>query len=403
MGRVARSRARLDRRVATVIDRMARVIDRMATLIDRMARVIDRLPEVIAGMLAMIDRMLAVITRSAGRHAAPHGTIAARSWLITVQSGPIDRLLPADPSMPQPWTPQHVVDEHLARALLTAQWPDLARASLQPLGAGWDNTAWLVGGTWVFRFPRREIAVPLLETESRLLPVLAPLLPLAIPVPDRIGAPTEAYPWPFTGYRLLPGRTACAVAPTPEQRTRIAPVLGRFLRALHGIPLDRVERLRVPGDDLGRMDVPRRLPKLHETLALLHDAGWVDDALLAWGHALGQRTPTRPAEGPVLCHGDLYARHLLLDDSGTLSGVIDWGDVHVGDRAVDLAIGWTFLPPDARAACRDAYGPISDPTWQRARFRALGHTAAVLTFAHETEDGDLLREARAAMAWLRVE
>ena len=41
---------------------------------------------------------------------------------------------------------------------------------------------------------------------------------------------------------------------------------------------------------------------------------------------------------PVLIHGDLGGEHILLDRvTGTLAGVIDWGDACVGDPALDFA------------------------------------------------------------------
>jgi aminoglycoside phosphotransferase (APT) family kinase protein len=40
---------------------------------------------------------------------------------------------------------------------------------------------------------------------------------------------------------------------------------------------------------------------------------------------------------PALIHADLGPEHLLCDDSGRLVGVIDWGDVAVGDPALDYA------------------------------------------------------------------
>ena len=73
--------------------------------------------------------------------------------------------------MERPWTAEHTVDEALARSLVETQFPDLAPARLTPLGVGWDNTVYDVDGRWVFRFPRRAIAVPLLETELSPLSV----------------------------------------------------------------------------------------------------------------------------------------------------------------------------------------------------------------------------------------
>ncbi|MDX5317948.1 MAG: aminoglycoside phosphotransferase, partial [Actinomycetes bacterium] len=59
-----------------------------------------------------------------------------------------------------PWEPEVTVDTGLARALIHSQFPALAGAPVRPFDAGWDNTVFRVGEDLVFRFPRREIAVP---------------------------------------------------------------------------------------------------------------------------------------------------------------------------------------------------------------------------------------------------
>ena len=90
------------------------------------------------------------------------------------------------------WKAEREVDTALARQLVTSQFPALADSpslAVERIGAGWDNVAFLVtgaNGPFVFRFPRRSIAVPLIETETRLLPLLAPALPLPIPVPPPV-------------------------------------------------------------------------------------------------------------------------------------------------------------------------------------------------------------------------
>lgn len=84
--------------------------------------------------------------------------------------------------MPE-WSAEIVVDERLARRLLDAQFPELEHPTLRLLGEGWDNTAWLVDDQWVFRFPRRAIALPGFERELAVLPALAPQLPLPVPTP----------------------------------------------------------------------------------------------------------------------------------------------------------------------------------------------------------------------------
>src|SRR5215475_11256007 len=137
---------------------------------------------------------------------------------------------------PPPWTAERAVSPELARDLIADQFPELAPVRVEAPSEGWDNIAYLVNGEWIFRFPRRTIAVDLIRTEVAVLPVIAPRLPLSIPLPVFAGEPEERFPWPFAGYRRLAGQTACRAGLTDEQRSRAAVPLARFLRALHAIP-----------------------------------------------------------------------------------------------------------------------------------------------------------------------
>src|SRR5688500_5034415 len=107
--------------------------------------------------------------------------------------------------MQRPWTATNAVEPALARALIATAAPGLAGAQLEPFREGWDNTAYLVGGAFVFRVPRRPLAAALMETEIRALPWIAGRLPLPVPRPVHAGAPACGYPWPFAGYARLAG------------------------------------------------------------------------------------------------------------------------------------------------------------------------------------------------------
>ena len=120
--------------------------------------------------------------------------------------------------MTRPWHAEHPITPELARPLIRARFPDIAAERVEPLGSGWDNTAFLVDGTLVFRFPHKPSAAALLETEARVLPAIAPRLPLAVPNPRWVGEPDDAFPWPFVGYPMLPGRPACTLALAEEAR-----------------------------------------------------------------------------------------------------------------------------------------------------------------------------------------
>jgi len=287
---------------------------------------------------------------------------------------------------PPPWTPERAVSSELACELIEAQFPDLRPVTLRPFGIGWDNTVYLVNGSWVFRFPRRRIAVDCLETEMRIVPGLASQLPLPISVPSRVGVASASYPWPFAGYRHLPGRTACRADLDAAERLQLAEPLGRFLAALH-----RVDGADAPADELGRLDLATRVPGAQQNLGRLEQLGLIEDPE-PWLRLLGQ-TSGGAAGRVCLVHGDLYARHLLIDAQRRLVGVIDWGDLHRGDPAVDLSIAHAFLPAAARDRFRHAYGEIAGATWERARFRALYHELVTAIYGHELGDDALLRES----------
>src|SRR5262245_36274599 len=97
----------------------------------------------------------------------------------------------------------------LVARLLAAQFPQWASLPLAPVpSAGTDNALYRLGAEMVVRLPRIDWAVGQAEKERQWLPMLAPFLPLAIPVQLAIGAPGEGYPWPWSVYRWLAGESA---------------------------------------------------------------------------------------------------------------------------------------------------------------------------------------------------
>jgi aminoglycoside phosphotransferase (APT) family kinase protein len=237
-----------------------------------------------------------------------------------------------------------------ARAIERA-FPELAPAEVIALGSGVDNEAFLVNGAWVFRFARGAHAVPYLEREIAFTPMLAARLPITIAAARLVCRDPSIHPFPFAGHAYIEGMSAESIALDP-----FAAALAAFLRALHAVDPGDVE---VP-DLAGKADFARGVERIDR---------WSNDApdraaIMSLAEQLA-RTP--PDRAPCWVHGDLYARHLVIRDA-SIAGVIDWGDVHVGDRALDLSVAFSFDDP---ARFFDAYGPIDDAMLDRARFRAL--------------------------------
>ncbi len=287
--------------------------------------------------------------------------------------------------------PEADLDLPAATELIAEAWPDLRGQPTRVVGVGWDNLAVSVGAEVVVRIARRAVAAELLWTEHRVLPGLAPVLPLPASVPVDIALIEARHPFPFCRYAWLRGRPASDGDWSLDARAAAAPVLGAFLRALHGVPVSAEAASLGPVDEIGRMDLAMRLERNLPRAAELRE--WrpgerTDEAFARMGSLLG--TPAWEGE-PVWCHGDLYARHVLVDENAVPVGVIDWGDVHLGDPAVDLSLVYGLLPPSARSAFWAAYGPVDEATRGRARFRSLHSSFCLIHYGHAVSDEHLLR------------
>ena len=290
------------------------------------------------------------------------------------------------------WAAEVTVDEALARRLIGAQFPDLELRSLSPLGQGWDMTVWLVDDQWVFRFPRREMVIRRPHQRDRPSPQLASLVPLPIPSPTYIGEPSSEYRWPFYGAPFLAGRELAEAVLDDGRRAALARPLGEFLRALHHTRLGA----DLPLDPVRRADMTFRVPKTRERLAELEQLGlW--HAPRDAHEVIEAAVELGPPEPTALVHGDLHLRHLLVDDDGQATAVIDWIDLSYNNPGVDLILYWSVLPPEGRREFREAYGTISDDQLLCARILSLFLCGTLALYGHHEGMPRLRREAVAGL------
>jgi aminoglycoside phosphotransferase (APT) family kinase protein len=300
------------------------------------------------------------------------------------------------------WDAEHAVTPEVARRLLAGQFPDLALDSVELLGIGWDNTVYLVDGTWAVRFPRRAMGAELFAREIALLPSLAPLLPLPVPVPELVGAPADGYPWPFWGGRLVPGVEVCEAALTEDGREALATDVGALLRALHDPAVARTLGTRLPSDPMKRATPSTRGPMARENLDKLVAAElWQPRSVpdRAADELIARTLPMPPPTGePVLVHGDLHLRHLMVGPDGRASGVIDWGDACLADPSVDLTVAYAVFSGPSRDALFAAYGrTVAEDQHLRARVLGLNLCSALAVYAESESHPTLLAESLAGL------
>jgi aminoglycoside phosphotransferase (APT) family kinase protein len=278
------------------------------------------------------------------------------------------------------------VDALHASRLVSTQFPDVYTDNAKYVGVGWDNVAILFDGRVLFRFPRSRGSAGMIEREIAVLPLIAPLLPVDIPAPSYVGAASREYPWIFAGYDLLEGTTACSAQLSDEARSALAEPLARFLRVLHDIDTAPLLARGLAPNKMGPLSHKKHVRMTRERVASLARVEQTDQLqhFVAWLEA--HPPVSLDVENRRLVHGDLYARHLLLGAKAHLTGVIDWGDAHLGDPAVDIAIAHLILPSTAHTAFRGTYGPVDDRTWAAARYRAIYHAIIELDYGIRQND-----------------
>ncbi|MFI7016048.1 aminoglycoside phosphotransferase family protein [Streptomyces sp. NPDC050164] len=260
----------------------------------------------------------------------------------------------------------------LIRELLREQHPDLADRPVRLGARGWDNQLWRLGDDLAVRLPwATQSADALLRKEHTWVPSLAPRLPLKVPVPQRLGEPSERFPRPWIVTTWVQGAPADRAPATRAAES--AEALAAFLTALHRPAPDDAPLDRGRGGPLSDTaeGFAQQLAAATE-MGLLPDP---DGVRAVWEDAAAAPEWTGPA---MWLHGDLHPANILTAD-GTFCGVIDFGALCAGDPALDLAAAWILLPDGAADRFHDTYRPTPDPaTLRRARGWAVGRALACI-------------------------
>lgn len=281
----------------------------------------------------------------------------------------------------------------LASRLARAQYPRLARRPLRPVQPqGWDNATFRLGPALAVRMPTAQRYAGQVATEHRWLPHLSPHLPVAVPETLALGRPGAGYPFAWSIRCWIPGRLPGPGAGSDEA---LAAALAEALAALRAAPTE-------DGPPPGAANFHRGAPPVAY-------AGQVDASLTLLGNRIDApalRSLWQSACGcdwtgsPVWLHGDIAPSNLVVDGAGRLAGLIDFGQMAVGDPACDLAIAWSFFTGAARTRFRQETG-LDSATWARARGWALWK--ALLVMAGKNHRPPLTRPPETILADLTAE
>lgn len=265
---------------------------------------------------------------------------------------------------------------------------------IQPLDEGWDNTAFLVNHQFIFRFPHRPFGVKCMENEIALLPKLKPHLSFNASIPVYIGESCEAFPYPFAGYPMIHGRPLCDATDHLVDNIDFAKHLAMWLRQLHAIAVKEICPNLNTEERAWQFDIPHRIKRCHENLNTYENyflsAGFGRNELISMIEKIQSFQFTNTFQS--ILHGDLYCRHVIVDEKLQPSGLIDFGDMFVGDSGIDLSVGMIFSEK-AFSIFLDAYADVDTNRLQLLLFHAFCHAMSFLPYTFEQKKNNLQRWA----------
>jgi aminoglycoside 2''-phosphotransferase len=214
---------------------------------------------------------------------------------------------------------------------IASELPRISIRSAVPIGEGWTATAWRVNDELVFKFPKKPWVWGDLDRELAFLPYARPRLPLSVPEYLHTVRESAGASHGYVVYRHVPGSAVDPQTLTRRERTMLAQTLAHFLRTLHDIDPAPVASI-LPGDDEFTLALQCQRDADAEIAPRLSGK---ERRRLSEAFAEHLNDERNFNARSVIVHADLGADHILrLGES--VSGVIDWGDVSIGDADYDF-------------------------------------------------------------------
>jgi aminoglycoside phosphotransferase (APT) family kinase protein len=166
-----------------------------------------------------------------------------------------------------------------------------------------------------FLFPRNHTLVRLLERECAIYEAVDHPL---IPALRGSWRDIKVSPYPFFAVTRLAGAAVEGIS--YEDMMPLATQLGAAIAGYHDVPADRVPEGMSKGPGKQHFTPIRSLGGVEQIAATA--ASFIGASYSA---ELTKALDAVEALAPVLAHGDLHETQILADDSGALTGILDWG------------------------------------------------------------------------------
>jgi aminoglycoside 2''-phosphotransferase len=213
--------------------------------------------------------------------------------------------------------------------------PELTIQSSRINDVGQNNYIVEVNDEWIFRFPKAQVNLEESKLEYSVLCALGKRLTLTIPTPKYVQL-TNKVQDSFYAYHKIQGLPLLqGEFNALKDKTKIAKQIGLFLKDLHSTDTKRHLQPLLPEVDAKTrwQDMYNRIRNHlfgYMNASKMTEVTEIFDSILVEVGSAGFEA--------CVVHGDFGPSNLLFDKtSEELTGVIDFGSVHIGDPATDIA------------------------------------------------------------------
>ncbi len=218
------------------------------------------------------------------------------------------------------------------REIIQQEFPDFFISSIKKIGEGDNSKAFLINKNYILRFPKREEVKQQLKKEITVLPKIKSFLRLNIPDFTLISKNIH-----FVGHKSITGKflnNKIYHSLDKKNQKNIQKTLALFLTQLHKINLSTLnncglETMNYKEEYSYNFEDPKKLiyPNINRSgrkIITKLFTNYLDDT---------ENFEYKPA----LIHNDFSTDHILFEKATSgISGIIDFGDLAIGDPDYDL-------------------------------------------------------------------